>query len=167
MLYVGSFSKSLLPAMRVGYLVVPEPLVAHLVQSKRINGGESPLLIQAALAEFIETGQFTRHLRRMRQLYRDKWLHFQACVTRELGPWVSPVAESTGMHLVLEGAFDDIALCRWLATQGFGSTPLSVHFIGDGARTGLVMGFASASEQQIEQCVALLKQWFASHPGER
>ncbi len=166
-LYVGSFSKSLLPAMRVGYLVVPEPLVAHLVQSKRINGGESPLLIQAALAEFIETGQFTRHLRRMRQLYRDKWLLFQSRVVRELGAWVTPIAESAGMHLVLEGPFDDIVLSRWLATQGFGSTPLSVHFIGDGARTGLVMGFASASEQQIEQCVALLKQWFASHPGER
>lgn len=161
-LYVGSFSKSLLPAMRVGYLVVPEPLVDHFVQSKRIHGGESPLLIQATLAEFIETGQFIRHLRRMRQLYRNKWLQFQTRVADELGEWVTPVAESAGMHLVLEGNFDDLALSDWLRSRGIGSTPLSAHFIGEDARTGLVLGFASASEQQIEQCVSLLKQWLSS-----
>jgi len=161
-LYIGSFSKSLLPAMRVGYLVVPPPLVEHFVEAKRINGGESPLLIQATLTEFIETGQFTRHLRRMRQLYRKKWLHFQARVAEELGGWVTPVAESAGMHLVLEGDFDDLELSRWLRTQGIGSTPLSAHFISEGARTGMVLGFASASERQIEQCVALLKQWLTS-----
>ncbi|WP_373187152.1 PLP-dependent aminotransferase family protein [Halopseudomonas sp.] len=161
-LYVGSFSKTLMPALRVGYLVVPEPLVEHFVQSKRTHGGESPLLTQATIAEFIETGQFTRHLRRMRQLYRGKWLHFQARVAEELGGLVTPVAESAGMHLVLEGNFDDQELSRWLRTQGIGSTPLSAHFTGDAASTGLVMGFASASEREIEQCVSLLKQWLTS-----
>lgn len=161
-LYVGSFSKSLLPAVRVGYLVVPEPLVDHFVHAKRINGGESPLLLQATIAEFIETGQFTRHLRRMRQLYRSKWLHFQTRITEELSGLLTPVTESAGMHLVLEGDFDDIELSRWLRTQGFGSTPLSAHFAGEEARTGLVMGFASADQREIEQCVGLLRQRLVS-----
>lgn len=157
-LYVGSFSKTLLPALRVGYLVVPEPLVEHFVLAKQASGGESPLLMQATIAEFIETGHFTRHLRRMRQLYRDKWQHFQSRIAEELGGLVTPVAESAGMHVVLEGDFDDVELSSWLRTRGFGSTPLSSHFFGKGSRTGLIMGFASASEREIETCVNLLKQ---------
>lgn len=68
-----------------------------------------------------------------------------------------PVAESAGMHLVLEGNFDDVALSQWLKTQGFGSTPLNAHYIGEQAQTGLVMGFASASKRQIEECVSVLR----------
>ncbi len=155
-LYMGSFSKTLLPALRVGYLVVPEEVVEPMLWAKQISGGESPLLVQATIAEFIDSGQFTRHLRRMRQLYRGKWQHFQQAVTGRLGDSVRPVAESAGMHLVLEGDFDDMALSQWLRKQGFGSTPLSAHFIGENARTGLVMGFASASEREINACVDVL-----------
>ncbi len=155
-LYVGSFSKTLLPALRVGYLIVPDALVEHVLLAKRISGGESPLLVQATIAEFIDSGQFTRHLRRMRQLYRDKWNRFQGLVSRQLGGLFTPVAESAGMHLVLEGDCDDLALSHWLRSQGFGSTPLSAHFIGKDFRTGLVMGFASARSEEIERCVAAL-----------
>ena len=157
-LYVGSFSKTLLPALRVGYLIVPEGLVEHFAQAKRVSGGESPLLAQATIAEFMVSGQFSRHLRRMRQLYRDKWHHFQDRVSTELAGQFTPVAESAGMHLVLEGECDDLALSQWLRSRGFGSTPLSAHFIGHDVRTGLVMGFASASERQIDDCVRTLSE---------
>ncbi|SDW76047.1 MocR-like pyridoxine biosynthesis transcription factor PdxR [Marinobacter mobilis] len=157
-LYVGSFSKTLLPALRVGYLVVPEPLVDHFVWAKRISGGESPLLSQAVIAEFIDSGQFTRHLRRMRQLYRDKWQYFQARVSETLAGQVTPVAESAGMHQVLEGSFNDGEVSRKLRQRGYGSAPLSDHFIGTARRQGLVMGFASASEREIDGCIAALAQ---------
>ena len=65
------------------------------------------------------------------------------------------------MHLVLEGDFDDQAISTWLRTRGFGSTPLSAHFIGAAARTGLVMGFASANERQMEDCVKTLHSGLA------
>lgn len=161
-LYMGSFSKTLLPALRVGYLVVPEEVVEPMLWAKQISGGESPLLVQATIAEFMDSGQFTRHLRRMRQLYRGKWQHFQQAVAGTLGDRVRPIAESAGMHLVLEGDFDDIAMSRWLRTQGFGSTPLSAHFIGESAQTGLVMGFASASEREINACVDVLHRRLAA-----
>lgn len=156
-LYVGSFSKTLLPGLRVGYLVVPEPMVEAFLWAKRISGGETPLLAQATIAEFIESGQFSRHLRRMRQLYRDKWVYFQKRVSEELTGLVTPVAESAGMHLVLKGNFDDVSLSQKLRALGFGSTPLSAHFIGDTQQTGLVMGFAGASEREIEAGVSALK----------
>lgn len=156
-LYVGSFSKTLMPGLRVGYLIVPQPLVDHFLWAKQVNGGETPLLTQATIAEFIETGQFASHLRRMRQLYRDKWLHFQNLVHDKLEGIVTPVAESAGMHLVLEGHFDDVALSETLRTRGFGSTPLSVHYIGKALRTGLVTGFASANAQEMEACVEVIR----------
>ena len=155
-LYVGSFSKTLLPALRVGYLIVPEPLVEPFVLAKRVSSGETPLLTQATIAEFITSGQFSRHLRRMRLLYRDKWDHFQGRVSAELGGVFTPVAESAGMHLVLEGDCDDVALSQWLQTRGFGSTPLSVHFIGEQVNRGLVLGFASARKDEIDRCIATL-----------
>ncbi|WP_417502412.1 PLP-dependent aminotransferase family protein [Marinobacter sp.] len=156
-LYVGSFSKTLLPGLRVGYLVVPEAMVEAFLWAKRVTGGETPLLMQATIAEFITSGQFNRHLRRMRQLYKEKWTYFQKLVLAELGGLVTPVAESAGMHLVLEGSFDDADISQKLRTKGFGSTPLSVHFIGEEARTGLVMGFASASERETKAAVMALK----------
>lgn len=168
-LYVGSFSKTLMPSLRVGYLVVPEQVVEAVLWAKQLSGGETPLLTQATIAEFIDSGQFTRHLRRMRQLYRDKWTLFQRRVTEELDGLMRPVAESAGMHLVLEGAFDDLALHQWLKTHGFGSTPLSAHYLGEQGQTGLVMGFASASEKQMEGCVKALTNLFGdpcrSPPG--
>ena len=92
----------------------------------------------------------------MRQLYRDKWHHFQARVTEKLGGRLAPIAESAGMHLVLKGNVDDLALSQQLRGLGFGSTALSEHYIGKTVQTGLVMGFASASESQIEACVDAL-----------
>ncbi|MBL3555217.1 MULTISPECIES: PLP-dependent aminotransferase family protein [Marinobacter] len=163
-LYVGSFSKTLMPALRTGYLVVPEPVIEPILSAKRVSGGETPLLAQATIAEFIDSGQFGRHLRRMRQLYQNKWKRFQQKVTEELAGRVHPVAESAGMHLVLEGTFDDLAVSQWLQTRGFGSTPLSAHFIGKQVQTGLVMGFASASERQMDECVIALKAGLASVP---
>lgn len=164
-LYVGSFSKTLMPGLRVGYLVVPEPAVEPLLWAKQISGGESSLITQATIAEFIESGQFTRHLRRMRQLYRDKWIYFQQRVSDTLGSQLSPVAESAGMHLVLEGRLDDTAIHQWLRTRGFGSAPLSAHFLGEAARTGLVMGFASATNRQIDDCVVALAEGIARASG--
>ncbi|OZG74716.1 GntR family transcriptional regulator [Hahella sp. CCB-MM4] len=169
-LYLGSFSKTMMPSVRIGYLVVPEFLVDDFVAMKRITSGESPLFIQAALTEFIESGQFVRHLRRMRQLYREKWEYFQSLVMTSLADVLTPVAESAGMHLVLEGQFDDLALCHWLREKGFGSAPLSAHFIdghSEGShspRSGLVLGFASANQTQMRNCVELIREWFDAMP---
>lgn len=160
-LYVGSFSKTLLPGLRIGYLVLPEPLIEPFLWAKQISGGETPLLTQATVAEFINSGLFIRHLRRMRQLYRDKWTYFQQRVQETLGGRVTPVAESAGMHLVLEGAFDDVAMQKALRHKGFGSTPLSAHFIGDDVKTGMVMGFASANQRQMDDCILALAEGLA------
>jgi GntR family transcriptional regulator/MocR family aminotransferase len=84
-IYMGSFSKTLFPALRLGYLVLPESLVATVTATKEVMSGEIPLFPQAVIADFIEEGHFVRHLRRMRQLYKAKWLEMAQRIDSVLG----------------------------------------------------------------------------------
>lgn len=157
-LYLGSFSKTLFPALRLGYLVVPADLVAAFNQLKRIHTGESPLLLQAVTAAFIEQGHFGRHLRRMRQHYHGKWQLLSKLVEQQLSGRFRAVAESAGMHLVLEREGDDKAWAEQLSQAGYGPLALSDYALGKAPRTGLVIGFANSSEAEIRAGVAQLAQ---------
>ncbi|QFU75891.1 PLP-dependent aminotransferase family protein [Halioglobus maricola] len=148
-LYMGSFSKTLFPALRIGYLVLPTPLVAPFLNAKQHMDGESPLLQQATVAQFIEEGHFQRHLRQMRVLYREKWLHLSALIESRLAGLAQPVAESAGMHLVLRiPGVDDVELTREFVAAGFGGTPLSSYYIGGEKPRGIALGFANSDAAQ-------------------
>ncbi|AJQ96259.1 PLP-dependent aminotransferase family protein [Gynuella sunshinyii] len=157
-IYLGSFSKTLFPALRMGYLVLPEALMPAAVSIKECVQGFSPALEQAVLAQFMAEGHFSRHLRRMRQLYQKKWELL-------IGQWQSrgnetltPVVQSAGMHVVLRGDIDEQQTLQLLKKHGFGGAPLSAYFINRHCQTGLVLGYANASQQQIIDLVELLRQ---------
>ncbi|WP_444919895.1 PLP-dependent aminotransferase family protein [Microbulbifer sp. CnH-101-G] len=157
-LYMGSFSKSLQPGLRLGYLVVPKPFVQAFARAKEMLSGHSPLLTQAVIADFIEEGHFVRHLRKMRLNYRDKWLHFGDLIREKLEPQAQLIASGAGMHVVLSTPNrDDVDLSRKLARHNFGSTPLSFFYPDNPLDTGLVLGFANTSKQQREDCIDILK----------
>lgn len=155
-LYVGSFSKTLFPGLRLGYLVVPEQWVDAFRQLKRIQSGETPVLLQAVTAEFIDSGHFYRHLRRMRQLYQAKWEHLQGLCQQHLHGLYQPIAQSAGMHLVLERRCDDRALAAAMAHKGYCPQALSEHGLTDHCRRGLVIGFSSSTEKELTDGVKLL-----------
>jgi len=153
-IYMGSFSKTLFPALRLGYLVVPDELVYTFVQAKNFMGGESALLPQAVITDFINEGHFIRHLRKMRQIYQTKWQHFYQLIQDRLADKVSPIAKSAGMHLAIEIPHcDDKALSIALEKERFGGSPVSPRNIN---LSGLVLGFANTSVQQRESLVAAL-----------
>jgi len=157
-IYMGSFSKTLFPSLRIGYLVVPKPLAATFTTAKTFMIGESPLLQQAVVADFLAEGHFVRHLRRMRQLYKTKWQHFEGLIRTQLCDQVTVIAESAGMHLAIEiPGIDEHALRTALQKQGFGCTPLSNYYINSENKTGLVLGFANSSEEDRITFVAWLK----------
>ena len=157
-IYMGSFSKTLFPSLRLGYLVVPEALVKVFVKAKSYMGGESPLLTQAVVADFINEGHFIRHLRKMRLLYQEKWQHLNDLLNSELPHQVNPILQSAGMHLAIEiPRIDDKALKQQFQQQGFGSSALSSYFNGRPTMTGLVLGFANTTNDQREEGVAILK----------
>lgn len=155
-LYIGSFSKTLFPGLRLGYLVVPRHLVPAFTQLKRIQTGETPPLMQAVTAEFIDAGHFHRHLRRMRQLYQHKWEHLRALCRRHLDGLYRPIAQSAGMHLVLEREADDRAIATQLAKAGYHPLALSEYGLTGAPRRGLVIGFASASESELDEGIRRL-----------
>jgi GntR family transcriptional regulator/MocR family aminotransferase len=156
-IYMGSFSKTLFPALRLGYLVVPQELVDVFVKAKSFMSGESPILPQAVIADFIMEGHFTRHLRKMRQLYQEKWHHLHQLLQDKLKNKATPIIKSAGMHLaVIIPNCDDKTLSQALKEEGFGSSPLSAYYLDTPMMTGLVLGFANSTAQQRERLVSTL-----------
>ncbi|WP_444896229.1 MocR-like pyridoxine biosynthesis transcription factor PdxR [Microbulbifer sp. SSSA005] len=156
-LYMGSFSKTLLPSLRLGYLVVPKSTVAAFTQAKEMLSGHSPLITQAVVADFLDEGHFVRHLRKMRASYMKKWEHLCQLIREEIPPPAGLIANSAGMHLVISTpGHDDITLSKKLREYGFGSTPISLFYSNKNEDSGLVLGFANTTFEQRADCVKIL-----------
>lgn len=98
-IYVGTFSKSLFPGLRVGFTVSPQPLRAALATAKHLTDWHSPLLPQAAVAAFISEGHFGRHIRKVRRLYSERRDRLIAEVQRSLSDWLAILPSDTGLHV--------------------------------------------------------------------
>jgi GntR family transcriptional regulator/MocR family aminotransferase len=156
-IYVGSFSKTLFPALRLGYLVLPKqwmPKAAALLQAVY---GDVALLPQAVTADFMLEGHFGRHLRKMRQLYQQKQQYCLQLITEFL-PEAKLHARYAGLHISIEFpyAVADQQLTAELLKQGYRVQPLSRYVFSGARRTGLVMGLANTTEQQLLRGVQLI-----------
>lgn len=160
-LYTGSFSKTMFPALRLGYLVLPDALMDSFEMAKSHMAGESPLLHQAALADFIAEGHYARHMRKMRRNYQEKWEHMQQLFAdnlENLDQNVSLIQESAGMHLVVQiEDIDDVLLTQQMVAAGFGSSPLSQYYLGPRKKAGLALGFANSNAAQRKQGIETLR----------
>ncbi|WP_026422409.1 PLP-dependent aminotransferase family protein [Actinokineospora inagensis] len=152
--YLGSVSKVLAPAIRLGWMVVPAALRDRVVEHKRLSDlGCSPMP-QAALAHLLKTGGYDRHLRRSRQLYRKRRDALLAAVDEALPGW-QPHGVAAGLHLVLrlpEGT-DDQALQLELARRGINAPALSGYAMSTSPFPGLVVGYASLSVDRLKAAV--------------
>ncbi len=153
--YVGTFSKVLFPALRLGYLVVPPALVAPFVAARRFVDGHPPALEQAALADFVAEGHFARHLRRMRALYAGRVAALAAAARHDLAGLLDLRPTPSGMHLVgwLPPGVDDRAAARQAAAHDVVTVPVSSFAIEPLDRGGLLLGFAAVDEPAIRDGV--------------
>jgi GntR family transcriptional regulator/MocR family aminotransferase len=147
-IYAGSFSKTLFPALRLGYLVVPRSLVAAITEALRISAHGEPLLGQQVAADFMAEGHFARHLKRMRGLYATRRAALAGALGDSFGDRVELSLQPGGMHLLLRlrAAGSDVALARRAAAQGLAPTPLSPHYLGRRRVQGLLLGFTNVPE---------------------
>jgi GntR family transcriptional regulator/MocR family aminotransferase len=154
-LYVGTFSKVLFPALRLGYLVAPPDLIGAFVAARALADHHPPSLTQAILADFIADGHLARHVRRMRTLYAERQLALLRAVRRELGGCLSVAAAEAGLHVVgwLADGVDDRAASRRAAACGVEAPPLSAYRLEQGQRGGLLLGYAATSPRQIRDGV--------------
>ncbi len=156
--YIGTFSKTLVPALRLGYLIVP-PGIAHAFGTVRAAcDRHSPVLDQAVLADFMAEGHFARHVRRMRNVYAERQGVLVGAIQRTLGERLEVRATEAGMHLVgwLQQGSDDAAVSARLWEVGIEAPPLSRYGLKRPARPGLLLGWAGYPPEAIEKSVERL-----------
>jgi GntR family transcriptional regulator/MocR family aminotransferase len=159
-LYVGTFSKTIFPSLKLGCLVVPPDLVDVFTAARILNGAHSPLTNQAILAEFISKGHFARHVRRMRTLYEERQQILLEEAQRHLNGVVEMKANDSGMHLMgwLPDDLNEREVSERAAGENVRVAPLSDYSIGKYPRNGLIFGYAAFDEKQIKSGVRKLAQ---------
>jgi GntR family transcriptional regulator / MocR family aminotransferase len=146
--YVGTFSKVLFPALRLGYLVVPPDLTDAFTAARELVDRHPPSVEQAVLAEFIASGQFGRHLRRMRSLYAARQEALIEEISQHLSGLLAASPTESGMHLVgwLPAGADDKRASRRAGQQGVEVPPISLYRTHENVRGGLMLGYAAVDE---------------------
>ena len=165
-IYVGTFAKTLFPALRLGFMVLPSKLGRRVKQAINITGHFPPLMLQATLADFIEQGHFARHLRRMRRLYAKRRTLFLAHCMDQLGEWVAPLPGSTGIQtaLWLTETRGDEALAATALRRRVNVAALSKHYRHGAPRNGLVMGYAAVDEAMMLKGLGILRSILSEAP---
>jgi GntR family transcriptional regulator/MocR family aminotransferase len=151
-LYLGSFSKVLLPTLRLGFLVAPPSLRHALRAAKFVTDWHTNVPIQAALAEFIDTGGLARHIRRMRAVYRTRHELINSALAGPLSRWFELVPAQAGLHAsayLRRGDVDDLTRLRKdcagvdVGFFEFGQVSVGV------TRPGLVLGYGAIPTDRI------------------
>jgi GntR family transcriptional regulator/MocR family aminotransferase len=157
-LYAGSFSKVLFPALRLGYLIVPAELQAVFLRASRLLTSGLPVLEQKAVAAFMHNGHFARHIRRMRMLYADRRRCLAAALQTRFGDRVTLELTSGGMHLLARfpGSDDDTVLAKRALAAGLATTALSSLTMAHDAGQGLLLSFTNTAPAEADALVARL-----------
>lgn len=161
-IYVGTFSKTLMPALRIGYMVLPDKLLHKIENIKYVADLHSPNFEQIALARFIKMGLFDRHINKMRRLYLKKRNYLIECIKKEFGERVTITGAQAGMHFV--ATFKDITfdkdLMNKISDKNIEVTAMNKHYILDNSISqidnALIFGYGNTKIEQMEKGIRLL-----------
>jgi GntR family transcriptional regulator/MocR family aminotransferase len=156
--YIGTFSKVLFPALRVGYVVVPPRLWGAFLHAREALDIFSSTLYQLALTDFLLEGRFARHIRRMRDIYRRRRDALLAGLARHCRGKLTVHNADAGLHVPvwLPDGVSDVEVVRQLDRRGLAATALSTCYGGPTARSGLLLGFGGADERTLDRATRIL-----------
>ncbi|HXZ81669.1 MAG TPA: PLP-dependent aminotransferase family protein [Terriglobales bacterium] len=159
-IYIGTFSKVLFPALRLGYLVIPKDVVPAFIAAREASDLFTSTVYQAVLAEFITQGHFARHLRKMRMLYLQRRNALVDALGKELDGLLEILKADAGMHLVglLPRRFQDVAVSEAAARERLSVMPLSICYLRPAPRPGLILGYAACGPNEIQEGVRRLSK---------
>jgi GntR family transcriptional regulator/MocR family aminotransferase len=165
-IYMGTFSKVMLPSLRMGYLVLPPDVAEAFIAARAVSDRHSPSVDQAALAEFITEGHFERHIRRMRMLYADRQAALLHAAERHLSGALHLEPHPAGMQLpaFLVADADDVALSALAREHHVEAQPLSAYYRDEPPRPGFFLGYSGVPERSIRAAVLRLSQALRPYP---
>jgi GntR family transcriptional regulator/MocR family aminotransferase len=163
-IYTGTFSKVLFPALRIAYMVLPDREVFQAFKSlKALNDRQSPLTDQLILTDFIKEGYFHRHLRKMRGIYNERLQCLLGELQAQLSDRLSFTDPSAGMHLAayFSAPVDEVRLMQAAAARKLVLPSLREYTLGNYDRPGILLGYAAFPEEKIRKAVRALADCFA------
>ncbi|WP_163268391.1 PLP-dependent aminotransferase family protein [Chelativorans alearense] len=157
--YLGTMSKMLFSSMRLGYAIVPEPLIDAFAGARAMVDRHSPTAEQHVLAQYMREGLFEAHIRRIRGAYAERRAALIAAIKQELPSWATLQPCDQGMHLVLwlPLGMDDVKLADQAERAGLVVRPISPMYAATPARVGLMLGFGGFSTEQLRAAVLRLR----------
>jgi GntR family transcriptional regulator/MocR family aminotransferase len=159
-IYLGTFSKILSPALRMGYMILPDPLIERCRRLKWFIDLHTPSLEQLTLARFLEDGHLERHIRKMKKLYKRKRDFVRDRLKETFGNRAIVRGDSTGLHLIAEfpnTVFTEAILKR-LLEAGVYAQPVSVHSFDSAKHANrLIIGFGHLGERDIALGIERIK----------
>jgi GntR family transcriptional regulator/MocR family aminotransferase len=156
--YVGTFSKCMLSALRLGFIVAPSWAIKTLTAAKNCLDWHCATPIQSAVAGFIAEGHLTRHVRKMRDIYGQRRELLLQSLQEQLGEWLVPIPSFYGMHIaaLARAAVDLEAVADALLRQHVKVHTLSRYFLGPQTKTGLVFGYGTVDLPEIRRGLSVL-----------
>lgn len=169
-IYVGTFSKSMFPSLRLGYFVIPDTLIERLNQSVGSYLPAVPLMLQAATAEFIDKGHFAAHIRKAKRIYLERYEALSGAIKRHLDEYLELIPTETGFHAMalFKHDFDERQVADLAMQAGVLVRPLSNYCLEPIAGLkGVALGYGCVTPAQIEASVIKFRQVFESlEPGQ-
>ncbi|MGI9524558.1 MAG: PLP-dependent aminotransferase family protein [Hyphomicrobiaceae bacterium] len=168
-IYVGSFSKVMMPALRLGFVVLPNRLIKEARKVLASTGPRASLVAQPALQRFMESGSFSTHIRRMRRLYIQRQKILTTALSSHTDGLISVEPSPGGMHIVADFTArfaehtTDIEVSQSASLAGLTLSALSTYYAGKPTRQGLLLGFAGFDEASLHSGVARLIDVLASY----
>jgi GntR family transcriptional regulator / MocR family aminotransferase len=158
--YVGTFSKCMLSALRLGFIVAPSWAMSTLTAAKNCLDWHCPTPIQSAVAGFIAEGHLTRHVRKMRDIYKQRRELLLESMRDKLSPWLLPVPSFYGMHIaaLAHSALELEAVADVLLRQHVKIHTLSRYYLGPSTQAGLVFGYGTVDLPEIRRGVSVLRK---------
>ncbi|MER9880749.1 PLP-dependent aminotransferase family protein [Mesorhizobium sp. M0118] len=160
--YIGSFGKTLIPALRIGYLIVPRELSVPFDRAVSITGQFAPLILQATVNDFIMQGYFATHLKRMRRLYARRQANFVKLCQEDLAEWLTVTENDSGMQLLASFVrpYKDSDVVAAALKEGLDVQGISINYHSTEPEHGLLLGYAAMDERQILRAVLALRAAF-------
>ena len=158
--YVGTFSKCMLSALRLGFIVAPEWAMSTLIAAKNCLDWHCPTPIQAAVAGFITEGHLTRHVRKMREIYKQRRQLLLELMEEKLKEWLAPIPSFYGMHIAaVAGSEVDLErVAGELLQQQVKIHTLRRYCFGPRCQAGLVFGYGTVDLAEIRRGITLLRK---------